>query len=62
VFYVFKVLNPDGSDFKMYPAARYLKITVEAETLEEAEPLALAQAKGFSGDPEVTVQYLPEGK
>jgi hypothetical protein len=63
MFYVFKVLNADGTDFKVHPAARYLKVTVEADTLEEAEPLALEQARGFVGpDFDVSVVYLPQGR
>ncbi len=62
MFYVFKVLNPDGTDFKIHPAAKFFKVTVEAETLEDAEQEALLQARGFTGNPEVTVQYLPEGR
>lgn len=60
--YVFKVLNPDGSDFKLYPEARYLKVTVEADTLEQAEQLALTQVRGYLGPNfEFSVLYMPEG-
>jgi hypothetical protein len=59
MIYVFKVHNKgDDSDFKLSPDAKHLKVIVEADTLEQAEIMAVEQVTQLLSHDNFKIKYL----